>query len=202
MSFGAAREVSKGADVPHVVLVAMLVSAGVLALSLGSKLRSREAFGEFVRGVDRLGVLPASMRSAAARLTVVVEAVLVVALALPGGAAPELLACAGLFAAFATALALAVRRGARESCHCFGAGGDVVALRHVLRSGALALLALAGAWAAVGLPGGTYPPVTGPGALAAFAGSALVVAVLARLDDLVWLLLPVPDATQGRRQRI
>ena len=117
---------------------------GVLVVSLVSTLRSRTAVAEFVTGVRELGV-PPRLAAVTATGAVCTELLVVALLVLPGTAVAGLALAGGLFAVYTVGLALAVRRGVDTSCHCFGAGGDAVAPRHVARAAALSAWSLAGA---------------------------------------------------------
>jgi hypothetical protein len=170
-----------------VVALAVLVSAGVLAVSLVATARDGGRSG-LVAAVVELRLL----RPAAARVVVpavlALEVALVVGLLLPVRAAFALAAAACLFAGYALALALAVRRGADAGCHCFGASGERVARRHVVRTAVLAVLAAAGAAVDAVAGARAWPAPLAPGEWALAAVTALVVVgVVVRLDDLAWL---------------
>ena len=91
-----------------------------------------------------------------------------------------------VFTVFAVVLARAVTRGAATGCHCFGATTETVAVRHVVRTGFLALLAFAGGAVGVTAPA-PHPWTAAPATVAAVAVAALVVATVVYLDEIVWL---------------
>ena len=93
--------------------------------------------------------MPARLAAVTATGAVCTELLVVALLVLPGTAVAGLALASGLFAVYTVALALAVRRGIDTSCHCFGAGGDAVAPRHVARAAALSAWSLAGALVAL-----------------------------------------------------
>lgn len=160
-----------------------LLVAGVLAVSAYAK-RGDRGFAEAIAGMR---LVPARHAVPVARLAVTAEVAVLLLLIVTRGGAAGLAAAALLFGCFTAALTVAVRRGARVGCHCFGAGSAPVAGRHVARAGflcAAALLALTG----VLVTG--RAPLTGldaPAVLAVAAAAAVTGAALIWLDDLVWL---------------
>ncbi|GIE99578.1 MauE/DoxX family redox-associated membrane protein [Paractinoplanes rishiriensis] len=167
-----------------VIASIILLIAGVLVVSLAGKLRGRAAFRGFAAAVVEMGLVRPRLGRPVAALAIGAEATVLVLLAWPAGTVPGLAAAALLFAGFTAALAVAVRRGARAGCHCFGASSTPVARRHVLRGGFLGTVAAA---AAVLAPAGPLTGISAPQALTAAAAAAVGVAALVWLDDLVWL---------------
>jgi hypothetical protein len=169
------------------VLVAAATVLGVLVVSLVSTLRSRTAVAEFVAGVRELAVVPARLAAVTAVGAVCTELLVVALLVLPGTAVAGLVLASGLFAVYAVGLALAVRRGIDTSCHCFGAGGDAVAPRHVARAAALSAWSLAGAL--VGFAGDVHSVrLAGvPSTLVALVVAGCCIAAAVWVDELAWL---------------
>lgn len=168
-----------------VLSVAVLTIAGVLAVSLLSKLRSATAFRRFRDGVVDLGI-PARLGTTAAIAAVVGESVTLGLVVVPATAAIGLFAAGSIFVVFALVLWRAVARGAAVSCHCFGATKDTVSARHVARTCALAVLA----YAAGVLDAAAYPSYVSsdpPTAIVAVAVSGVAVAAVVYLDELMWL---------------
>ncbi|GAA3925604.1 MauE/DoxX family redox-associated membrane protein [Actinoplanes auranticolor] len=168
-----------------VLSVAVLTIAGVLAVSLVSKVRSATAFRRFRDGVGDLGI-PARLGTTAAVAAVLGESVTLGLVVVPATAAIGLFAAGSLFAILALVLWRAVARGTAASCHCFGSTKDTVAARHVARTGALAVLA----YAAGVLDAAAYPSYLSsdpPAAIVAVAVSGVAVAAVVYLDELMWL---------------
>lgn len=169
-----------------VFAAAVLTVASVLIVSTVSKLRSPGAYRRFRDGVVDLGAVPVRLAGIAAVAAVAGELATLGVVAVPATAAAGLLVAGVVFTVFTVVLARAVTRGAATGCHCFGATAETVAVRHVVRTGFLALLAFAG-----GVLGLTAPaPFTwtaAPATVAAVAVAALVVAIVVYLDEIVWL---------------
>jgi hypothetical protein len=169
------------------VTTVVLLIAGVLAVSLVSKLRSRSSLRAFATGLDELRVLPAGLARPVAGAAIAAEAATLGLLLWPGTATAGLGLALLLFGGFTTALVLAVRRGSRAGCQCFGASSPPVAWRHVARSGALgaaALVALAAQFVEATRP---LSGVGGPQMVVAAGAAALGVGALVWLDELAWL---------------
>ncbi|MEU0563638.1 MauE/DoxX family redox-associated membrane protein [Dactylosporangium sp. NPDC006015] len=135
----------------------------VFAASAWSKLRSRAAQQAFASSLRPVPLVPARHVGAVAMAATVAEAGLVLGLgaavaAIAAGwpaARPltvVMLALTGvLLAVFTTGVALAVRRGTRARCACFGAAERPLSARHLVRNGLL--LAATAAAAGPGRPG-------------------------------------------------
>jgi hypothetical protein len=169
-----------------VLFVAVLTVAGVLVLSVVSKLRSAAAFRRFRAGVDDLGVIPSRLAAPAAVAAVAGEVVTLGLVVVPATTAVGLFVAGTVFAVFAFILLRAVAGGAATSCHCFGATKDKVSVRHVARTSLLAVLAYAAgglSWAAPS----SYLSADFPTAIGAVAIAGVVVAAVVYLDELMWL---------------
>lgn len=160
---------------------------GVLAVSLISKLHKRTTFAAFAEALVELELTPRSWARPVAAMSIASEAIALIALWWPAGPLPGLTLTTALFAVFTVALTVAVRRGSRAGCHCFGASSSPVNRWHVLRAG---LLCAAAGVALGGAAAGAADPLVGlqaPQALAAAVVAAVGVAALVWLDELVWL---------------
>lgn len=169
------------------VATLVLLIAGVLAVSLLGKLRSRASLRAFAAGLGELRVLPRMPARPVAGATVAAEALTLGLLLWPATAVAGSAVAVLLFGGFTTALVVAVRRGSRAGCQCFGATSAPVAWRHVARSGGLGAAALVVLVAQLATG---QPPLAGAGVaqLVAAAGLAVVGAgVLVWLDELAWL---------------
>ncbi|WP_163509045.1 MauE/DoxX family redox-associated membrane protein [Fodinicola acaciae] len=90
-----------------------------------------------------------------------------------------------LLAAFAAGIAAALRRGVAVPCRCFGASSRPVGRHHVVRNVILAGLSVAGA---VGSPAAPPSPTA---VLIAVAAGLLAGVLVAMLDELIGLFLPM-----------
>ena len=168
-----------------VLSVAVLTIAGVLIVSLLSKLRSATAFRRFRDGLGELGI-PARLGTTAAVAAVVGESVTLGLVVIPATAAIGLFAAGSIFVIFAVVLWRAVARGTAATCHCFGVTNDNVSPRHVARTSALAVLAYAaGVLDAAAQP--SYLSSDPPTAIVAVAVSGVALAAVVYLDELMWL---------------
>ncbi len=142
-----------------VSLACRVLVATVFAVSSITKVRNRSAWRSFSSWLAGLPVPALSAAGAPAILTAA-EAAVVVLVVSPGlaqaGLALDtarfgLAAATALCLALLAGLSLAVRRGAREPCHCFGASSEPLGFQHIIRNALLVLVAAAGSvCAAVG----------------------------------------------------
>jgi hypothetical protein len=159
----------------------------VFVVSAASKLRGRHAYAEFVAATGRLS--PRPLRAAMARRlaagVVAVELAVVALVLAPRITSIGFAVAATLLLAFTGAILLALRRGERAPCRCFGSAEQPLGYPHVVRN--LVLLAAC----ALGLVGGQLV-VSSPspgGALLAVAAGALVATVVAISDDITALFI-------------
>jgi hypothetical protein len=167
----------------YLELSARLLLVLVFAAAVLGKVRGRRAFESFAASVDQFGVVPRRWTPMVARATILVEAAAALALAVPATVAAGYVIAGGLLAALTVAAAVALRRGRRPNCHCFGVAGTPISRRHLVRNVALALVAGLGL---VGQLVGTGPGQPAGAALAAVA-AVVMAALVVRLDDLVAL---------------
>lgn len=154
----------------------------VFLCSALSKSHGAAAFRDFRDAVGRLA--PALRRhSAPVAVTVVAaEAAVVVLLAVPAAVITGFALAAVLLLAFTAGLVAALRRGVNTACHCFGAGDERLAPRHVVRNLALVAVAIAGTAAALNTP---HMGVEPSARLLLTVGVAAVLALITvTLDDL------------------
>ncbi|MCX2952718.1 TlpA family protein disulfide reductase [Lentzea sp. NEAU-D7] len=123
-------------------LFARVLLAVVFLVAFAGKVRSRRGFAEFRDSIAALVPLPARPLAVA---VLAGEALAVVLLAVPGtrlgyGVAVTLLVT------FCGAVVLAITGRKSVRCKCFGAGGDVLGLKHLVRNGLLIAVAALGAF--------------------------------------------------------
>jgi hypothetical protein len=179
-----------------VLLASRILIALVFAVSAISKLRGASAFRSFESATGAMGV-PARLVRPAAVTVVAAEVAAALLVALPPGGLVGLSVTVGLLIAFSVGIALALRRGSRASCACFGSSTSPIGRRHLVRNGLLLLVATAGI---VGALTGTAPVgLAGIGIVAVAA--AVCAALLTRMDDLVALFVSDPLPTPGSSTR-
>ncbi|MEU9363637.1 MauE/DoxX family redox-associated membrane protein [Streptomyces avermitilis] len=178
---------------PYLVIVLRCLVGVVFLVSSVGKVAGRHAFSEFVIALRQLRMLPASAVSAVATCVVCVEAAIWVLLAIPEPVATTagFTLAAGLLTVFAVGIVVAMRRGVRAPCRCFGASASLLGPWHVARNVVLAGTAM----------GAAAVPAAGPvqlgGVVVAVSGGLLLGGLTAVLDDLVDLFRSV-DKGSGR----
>ncbi|MET8526295.1 MauE/DoxX family redox-associated membrane protein [Micromonospora sp. NPDC005172] len=176
------------------VIAAILMLAGVLAISIIGKVRRRSSFEAFADATAELRVTSTRWSRPVAAASITAEVGVLALLIWPGTAAVGLAAAVLLFGAFVIALAHAVRQGSTAGCHCFGPTSTPVAWRHVARSGLLAAAAAGALVGATTLPTVSLGMLTPAQFLVASTIAAFITTALVRLDDLTWLVRGVPQA--------
>jgi len=177
-----------GVAMRYVVIGCAAVLAAVCVVSAASKARSRSAFVAFIASAGLL--LPKYPRSLAVPIAwaVLGAEVAVTPLLFLAPIAGFALA-AVLLLGFCGTVALAVHKGVREPCRCFGAGAAPLGYRHAVRAGALGGIAVLGGAGAVALAvrgaAGLFVGADPGGVAVAVAVATVLVAVTVRLDDLV-----------------
>jgi hypothetical protein len=166
--------------VVYLFLTARLLTGGVFVVSLASKLRGRAAFRAFAAS---LGGMPVPGRRASRSTAVVItatEAAITGLIVVPSTAGLGLLLAAATLTTFAAGIQLAVSRGVRAPCRCFGASDVPLGYGHTARNVLLGVIAATGA--AAGSAAGPLRP-----AGIALSVAVAVVAILPVLffDDLV-----------------
>lgn len=153
----------------------------VFAVSVIAKVRRRAAFESFKSWLATLPLPVASEWPAACAIGLTaIELGVAVLVAFPRLAPAGLGLAAVLLAIFACGAWLALQRGTRSPCHCFGAGVAPLGRRHVVRDFTLCAMSVTGAVAA--------RPVTEVGGIVISAGVAVAVAFsFIFLDDVAAL---------------
>lgn len=177
-----------GDDVGVAVVASILTLAGVLAISVIGKVRSRMSFHAFADAIAQLRVAPVRWSRPVAVASIAAEAAVLALVLWPGGTVIGLAAAVLLFGAFTVVLARAVRQGSTAGCHCFGPTDTPVAWRHVARSGFLAGTAAGALLGAITLPAISLRGLEPPHLILALSLAGFIVTTLVRLDDLTWLL--------------
>ncbi|HEX7309299.1 MauE/DoxX family redox-associated membrane protein [Lentzea sp.] len=136
-------------------LFARLLLGAVFAAAFAGKVRTGQGFVEFRGSVAAL--VPRLPAGPLAVLVLAGEAVAVVLLAVPGTRIGYAVVAA-LLAVFCGAIVLAMSGRKPVRCKCFGAGGDVLGTKHLVRNGALIGVAASGAF--VPTPGSWEEPLT------------------------------------------
>jgi hypothetical protein len=136
-------------------LFARVLLAVVFLAAFVGKVRDEEGFAEFRDSVA--AIVPRLPARLVAVAVLAGEAVAVVLLAVPGTRLGYA-AAIGLLVVFCGGILLGM--GSREPvrCRCFGAGGDVLGPKHLVRNGALIAVAVAGAF--VTTPASWEEPLT------------------------------------------
>ena len=164
-----------------------LIGAVFLASFCG-KVAGRARMESFHASVRDLRVLPAALHLPVSFAVVAGEFVVCGTLAVPDRRvnAVGLALGAGLLVAFAAAVGVALRRGNRTSCGCFGPSTTPLGVRHIVRNAVLAVAAIAGAATLTG-----SGPVQSSGAVVAVLTGLLIGGLVAVLDDILDLFQPV-----------
>lgn len=157
----------------------------VFAASFITKVYSRAAWLSFRSWLARMNFWRGPSALAAGALAAA-EAVVVVLAIVPMTSAAGLAAAAGLAIVLTTGLVVALRRGSREPCHCFGSSVEPLSWQHVARNALLLLLA--GTSAGCAFAGGPIVP-RAEATLAVFVGLAAGLFVIF-FTDVVALLRP------------
>ena len=146
----------------------------VFAVSVVSKVRSRERYGDFVTAVAQLA--PGLPVRPAAATVVVAETAVLVSVLVPATTPFGFVLALALLAAFTAAIAAAIRRRHSVSCQCFGASSAPVGRPQLARNAVLLLIAAAGL--VVALSPARSSPDPGVLAMAVLTGAAGGLAVV------------------------
>jgi hypothetical protein len=162
----------------------------VFAVSAFTKIRNVTAYREFASWLASLPV-PLAGSGALAPILAGAEAAIVVLVAVPATAVAGLVLAAFTLAFLTAGTAVAVSRGARVSCQCFGPSRAPLATRHILRNGFLLVVAATGA-----LGAGTV--AARPAGIALSLAAAVTAATfVVFLDDLAALVGSDPATSAG-----
>jgi methylamine utilization protein MauE len=168
------------------------VLAGVFGLAVLGKLRARSDWRAFVTSLTAMRVATTATAPSLAIAVVVAEAATCVLLVLPGVPAAGEGSAAIMLGSLTVVVARVVGSGRRVSCGCFGRTTVALSVRHVVRNGALAALAVAAGMRELAAQAPAFTDAGLPVAILATATAALAVVLITRLDDLVWALSPHP----------
>jgi hypothetical protein len=147
----------------------------VFAVSAASKLRD---FAAFTKSIPAFVPVRHALAAPLAMLIIALESAVPALLAVPPVRPYGFgLGCI-LLTVFTAAIALALRRGRRASCRCFGASSAPIGSRHLARNGVLLAAGVVG-----GLAPGRLPSSAGT-AIAVFSGLAGALLVIS-FEDIV-----------------
>ncbi|CAL9372320.1 MauE/DoxX family redox-associated membrane protein [Streptomyces sp. enrichment culture] len=182
----------------HLIDTGRIFLGLVFLCSVVGKIRGAAAYTGFRVAMARLVPALRGRTGPVAVLVVGAETAVVGALAVPATVTAGFALAAVLLAAFTTVLASALRRDETVACHCFGGGGQPVALRHVLRNVGLLCVASAGLVARLMTTGDTAA-ASRPAVFLFTAGAGVFLAlVTVALDELAYLLSRPEAKSTGR----
>jgi len=164
----------------YVNIAARVTLALVFSVALVSKLRSRSDYRAFRQSIMNVRLFPRNMASPVAALTVAVEAGIVLFLTYPATVGLGFALAALLLLAMTSAIVIAIGRGRRSSCRCFGRSMTPLGRIHVVRDVLLLGVALLG-----GLSSLLQPVARRAlrGGVAVAAGVGLVLTILVAASD-------------------
>ncbi len=160
------------------------ILALVFAVAFISKVRSVSAFGEFAGSLADIGWLPGPGRAAAARLIPLLEAAVVVLLAIPATVAVGFGLGALLLAGFTVVTGAEVANGRRVRCRCFGASSAPIGPAQIARN----VVLVAESFAGLAIEPMSHGHATGAALVLAFGLAVLAAVALVRWDDLAYLV--------------
>ncbi|MGW2623900.1 MauE/DoxX family redox-associated membrane protein [Micromonospora taraxaci] len=164
-----------------------LLLVTVFGVAVYTKVSGRPGWLSFVDSLRQLPV-PTSVARPAALLTVSVEVLVALLLLVPLRWAGEIgfALAAGLLVAFTSVIALAVAKGSRATCRCFGASSTRLGWPHIVRNGTLLVVAV------LGLAGASAPESLGAsGALLAGVGGLVLGVLVTAMEDIFALIRPI-----------
>lgn len=177
---------------PYVTLGCQALLVLVFAISVVGKVHGQEAFTEFVGATRRL--LPASVGAGLARwiaaCVAAAEAATVVLLLLPVATVLGFLLAVVLLSAFTTAVLLAVRRGERAPCRCFGASTHPLGLAQVVRN---AVLLAAGGLGVIGAVSSPTQAIEPAGIAVVLLAAGVIALPVLLADDIAALFRATPQ---------
>lgn len=170
----------------YAALICRTVIGLVFAVSAFSKLRNGTAYREFASWLASVPV-PLARNRFLPPVLAGAEAAIVVLVAVPATAVAGLVLAVLTLAALTAGTTVAVRRGARVTCQCFGSSQTVLGAHHVLRNGFLLVLAVVGLAVVGAFSAGAVAPRPAGIGLSLWAAVALATFVVF-LDDVVFLV--------------
>jgi hypothetical protein len=168
----------------YLLVACRMLLLGVFVVALAGKARRRSAYREFVSSVAALGVVPHRMSGVVAAVVTTVEAAVVLLLAAPATVLAGFGLATVLLAVFTTGILLALRKGRRAPCHCFGASSTPLGVVHVVRNLVLIAVGVAGLLSGLVATGHAPHPA---GLLLAVTAALLGLVPVLRMDDLMVL---------------
>ncbi|MFI7443036.1 MauE/DoxX family redox-associated membrane protein [Nonomuraea indica] len=159
--------------------------AVVFLASAVSKLRSGRALRVFATSLTTMRLVNRSRATFVATTLAVAEGCVAVLLAVPLSHRAGFAAAVALLAVLTVGVAVALTRGDRAPCRCFGASPVPLSGRHLMRN----LLLLAVALTGLALPASSSALT---GWLVAFLAGGLGGVIVTLLDDLIELFVPFP----------
>ncbi|MGR6322068.1 MauE/DoxX family redox-associated membrane protein [Micromonospora soli] len=165
-----------------------LLLAAVFVVAAFNKASGKTAWLSFVQSLHQLRQVPASLVRPVAVAAVTTETTVALLLLVPVRAvgAAGFAVAAGLLLAFTVVIGLAVSRGNRAPCRCFGASRVPLGMPHVIRNLVLILAAVLGLIGA--LSEGTAEV---PYALLAGTGGLILGILITAAEDIVALVKPI-----------
>lgn len=170
----------------YAALICRTLVGLVFAVSAFSKLRNGTAYREFASWLASVPV-PLARKRAVPPVLAGAEAAIVVLVAVPATAVAGLVLAVLTLAALTAGTAVAVRRGARVTCQCFGPSRTELASHHVLRNGFLLVLAVVGLAVVGAFSADAVAPRPAGIGLSLWAAVALATFVVF-LDDVLFLV--------------
>ncbi len=173
-------------------LACRVLVATVFTVSVVTKVRSRAAWLSYSSWLAGLPLRPLRRTWAPIALTGA-EAAVVILAALPATAPGGLAAASALCLALTVGLAVAVQRGSRKPCHCFGSSSEPLGRLQVARNALLLAAAVTGTASAVASAGTPDPAQGALAAIGGLAGAALIIF----FADVAALFRPPPSPAMG-----
>jgi hypothetical protein len=170
----------------YLMIACQALLAGVFVIALAGKVRGRAALDEFVASIVALGMFPRARSVVAAHAMLGAESVVILSLALPYTVLVGFAVATALLIVLTAGISVAMRRGRRAPCRCFGASVTPLGRAHVARNLVLVAVGCVGlvAGAVAGDAGSAAHPA---GVALALTGAAVGVLIVVRLDDLMGL---------------
>jgi len=173
--------------VQYFAIAVRCLIAVVFLAAVAGKVGTRARFAAFVASVHAMRLLPPSLARPVALGTIGAELAVPVLLWLPGLTVLASALAATILSGLAVAIGLALRRGVRAPCRCFGASVIPLGPRHVIRNSVLATLAIGGSVAGPLTTTAMRPEL----AVLSAAAGALGGGLTAMLDEIFALFQPL-----------
>lgn len=165
----------------YVALGARLLLGGVFAVAAFSKIRSRKAFRDFVEWLTDFPFASRFEARGLAATVLTIEFMIVALLALPVTVLAGFVLGTCLLVLFFVETVVAIRRGVRTPCRCFGVSKTSLSGAHVIRDILLVGVAFAGVAFHIMAPAAT--DIAPTGVLLAVAGACVSGALVLFFED-------------------